>query len=154
MLVFIMLWTTFLHTILNVPHRAHHIFLYVHSMLFMLWWEVMETCKSHHVWPCCYKSLTYLWLCLHDRQFSFYVQNGFLSQRYKIVSEALECTILMHWIIPVKTYSLYRTVPLALSIIYIDTHLLNVPFIIGEPGYYAEAYIYMRLHTNIGCRCL
>lgn len=32
-----------MHTILDVHYRAHHIFLNVHCMLFMLWWAVKET---------------------------------------------------------------------------------------------------------------
>ncbi len=60
---------------------------------------------------------------------SSYVQNSFLSQQYTIVSEALKCTVLLRWIIPVKTYRLYRGVQLASRIIYIYTHLLNVPLL-------------------------
>lgn len=96
-------------------------------MLFMLWWAVKETGETHHGCPCCCKTLTYLWLCLHDGQCSSYVQNSFLSQQYTIVAEALKCTVPMHWIIPVKTYSLY--VQLTSSVIYIYTHLLNVPLL-------------------------
>lgn len=125
----IMLWKTFLHTILDVHYRAHHIFLNVHCMLFMLWWVIKKTGESHCVHPRCCKRFTYLWFCLHYGHCSSYVQNSFLSQQYTIVSEALECTGLIHWIIPVKTQSLYRSVPLAPSIIYIYTHLLNVPLL-------------------------
>lgn len=127
LVVLISPWTTFLHTGLDVHYRAHHLFLDVHCILFMLWWVVKETGETRHGCPCCCRTLTYLWLCLHDGQCSSYVQNSVLSQQYTIVAEALKCTVPMNSIIPVKTYSLY--VQLTLSVIYINTHLLNVPLL-------------------------
>lgn len=103
-------------------------------MLFMLWWVVKETGESHHGCPCYCKSSTY---CTSGFAFTL---DSFLPQQYMAVSEALKCTVLMDWIIPVKTYCLYRSVKLALSRIYIYTHLLNVSLLDVHLDYCVKPY--------------
>lgn len=95
----------FLHTTLDVHHRAHHVILNVHYAIY-----VVVRCKGN--WGITSRVSMLLQdshtsgFAFYDGQFSSHVQHTFLSQQYTIVSDALKCTVLMHWILPVKTYRL------------------------------------------------
>lgn len=61
-------------------------------------------------------------------------KTAFFLKNTRFVSEALNSDVPVHWMIPVETYSLYRSV----QSIYSYTHLFKYPFTSREPGYYVK----------------